>query len=187
MAENKRGPLRGPAESRRQALSGTNSISGRRRVSRTLGDNPLENILERLQGVRRSGKGFIARCPGHQDRHPSLNIAEGRDGRVLLHCFVGCEPEAIVNAVGLRLTDLFADAPFHHFPPPRRHPVPRRVAQALLGRPNFAYEWELVKILARVPEPLAQRDLLLSWDFLADRVDIPFLVAMARVVREARA
>ena len=147
----------------------------------------LGQVLERLEGVRRSGKKFIARCPSHHDKTPSLSITEGRYERVLLHCFAGCEPEAIVNAMGLSMSDLFADTLFHRSPPPRRHPVPRRVAHSLQERPAFAFEWELVKVLASVPEPLAACDLLLSWDHLADRVDIPFVVALSRVVREAMA
>jgi hypothetical protein len=71
----------------------------------------LENILARLQGVRRSGAGHIARCPAHEDRSPSLSIAEGRDGRVLLNCFAGCPPENIVQALGLTMRDLFSDSP----------------------------------------------------------------------------
>jgi len=35
-----------------------------------------------------------------------LTIAEGDDGRVLLHCHAGCTPEAIVSALGLTLHDL---------------------------------------------------------------------------------
>ena len=45
--------------------------------------------------------------PAHEDRSPSLSIAEGRDGRVLLHCFSGCRPEAILQALGLGWSDLF--------------------------------------------------------------------------------
>jgi len=71
----------------------------------------LETILARLQGVRRNGAGHIARCPAHEDRSPSLGIAEGRDGRVLLNCFAGCPPENVVHALGLTMRDLFSDSP----------------------------------------------------------------------------
>ena len=49
----------------------------------------------------------MARCPAHDDRGPSLSISEGDQGSVLIHCFAGCSAEAIVNAVGLELRDLF--------------------------------------------------------------------------------
>jgi putative DNA primase/helicase len=66
-------------------------------------------LAERLQ-ARRSGAGWIARCPAHEDHSPSLSIGEGRDGRILLWCFAGCNPEAICAAAGLRVADLFNQA-----------------------------------------------------------------------------
>lgn len=68
---------------------------------------PIENILNRLEGVQKAGKAFKALCPAHPDRSPSLSIKEGDDGRVLLHCFAGCEVRAVVAALGLQMTDLF--------------------------------------------------------------------------------
>jgi hypothetical protein len=61
----------------------------------------IHDVLSRLSGVRElgTGKGWIALCPAHEDRKPSLRIAEGSDGRVLLHCFAGCSPEEIVRAI----------------------------------------------------------------------------------------
>lgn len=61
--------------------------------------------------ARRSGPGWSARCPAHQDRSPSLSISEGQDGRVLLHCFSGCTAEEIVAQLGVRMADLMGDAP----------------------------------------------------------------------------
>ena len=54
---------------------------------------------------------WIARCPAHADRAPSLRISEGRDGRVLLHCFAGCSLQAVVRAGGLTIRTLFSDGP----------------------------------------------------------------------------
>jgi hypothetical protein len=61
-------------------------------------------------GAKREGSGWRAKCPAHEDTHPSLMIGEGRKGDVLLTCHAGCTPEAIVHALGLTLRDLFADA-----------------------------------------------------------------------------
>lgn len=59
--------------------------------------------------ARRTGPGrWQARCPAHPDKCPSLSIAEGEDGRVLLHCFAGCALPEILAALGLTLRDLFA-------------------------------------------------------------------------------
>ena len=64
-------------------------------------------LLSRLEGVRKSGRGWIARCPAHEDRSASLSIAEGDNGTVLLHDFAGCKPADVLAAVGLTLGDLF--------------------------------------------------------------------------------
>ena len=67
----------------------------------------LDAILSLLEGVRRTGKGWTARCPAHADRQASLSINEGHDGRILLHCFAGCSSLSVVQAIGLELRDLF--------------------------------------------------------------------------------
>lgn len=67
-----------------------------------------ERLLARLEAVRRTGEGrWLARCPAHDDKNPSLSIREADDGRVLLRCWAGCETAAVVGAVGLRMSDLF--------------------------------------------------------------------------------
>jgi len=66
-------------------------------------------ILALLKGERRSGDGWQALCPAHDDRAPSLTITESPDGKTLLHCHAGCTPESICSAVGLKLSDLFPE------------------------------------------------------------------------------
>jgi hypothetical protein len=65
-------------------------------------------ILDRLRGVQRAGKGWLAFCAGHDDVHKrSLSIALGADGRTLLKCHAaGCPAERIAGAVGMTLVDL---------------------------------------------------------------------------------
>jgi hypothetical protein len=60
----------------------------------------VRRVLSRLEAVRRSGAGWVARCPAHEDREPSLSIGIGRAGNVLLHCFAGCAFTDIVAALG---------------------------------------------------------------------------------------
>lgn len=60
-----------------------------------------------LKGLRRCASGYLALCPAHEDHAPSLSIDEGDDGRILLHCWAGCETCDIVIALGLRWADLF--------------------------------------------------------------------------------
>lgn len=59
--------------------------------------------------ARRNGDGWIARCPAHDDRTPSLNIREGGNGRVLLKCHAGCELGDICAALDIQIKDLFQD------------------------------------------------------------------------------
>lgn len=68
---------------------------------------PLERLLPRLANVRRSGKGWSAQCPGHEDGRNSLSVGQGPDGRVLLNCFAGCQLDAILGPLGMRAADLF--------------------------------------------------------------------------------
>jgi len=64
-------------------------------------------LLSRLDRVKQTGPGrWIARCPAHEDRAPSLSIRE-TDGRVLLHDFGGCEIADVLAALGLTMSDLF--------------------------------------------------------------------------------
>jgi len=81
----------------------------------------VETILSRLQRVRTRGPGqHSACCPAHEDKGPSLSIKELPDGRVLLHCFAGCEVDAVLAAVGLEITDLFPPSTAPYAPPAHR-------------------------------------------------------------------
>src|ERR1043165_9616683 len=66
----------------------------------------VADFITRLEGVRKYGAGWQARCPGHEDRNPSLSVSEGRDGGVVIHCHAGCPPERVGDALGLQLRDL---------------------------------------------------------------------------------
>lgn len=70
---------------------------------------PVDRVLAKLPGAKKSGKGWSARCPAHEDRNPSLSVSEGDDGTALLKCHSGCTTAAILAAVDLTLRDLFPD------------------------------------------------------------------------------
>jgi len=74
---------------------------------------PVALVLAALAGhdVRPCGSGWIARCPAHDDRHASLAIGQGEDGRALLHCHRGCELADVLRALGLTARDLFVGPP----------------------------------------------------------------------------
>ena len=57
-----------------------------------------EEMAQALGGGKVGGK-WIARCPGHDDRKPSLSICEADDGKVLIKCFAGCEQAQVIDAL----------------------------------------------------------------------------------------
>ena len=75
----------------------------------------VEDLLSRLEAVRRSSRGYQARCPAHDDSTPSLSIRDGERG-ILLKCWAGCELTAITGKLGLDVKDLFYDG----LPDPRQ-------------------------------------------------------------------
>lgn len=74
---------------------------------------PVDHLVDTLARTgakpRRSGSGWSARCPSHPDRNPSLSVSEGQDGNALVKCHAGCSSEAVLHALRLAWSDLFAD------------------------------------------------------------------------------
>lgn len=63
--------------------------------------------MNRLQGVERRGDGvYQCKCPTHNDKKPSLTVTD-RPDKILLYCHAGCSTHAIVNELGLKMTDLY--------------------------------------------------------------------------------
>lgn len=70
----------------------------------------VDQILSRLSKCRSTGKSsWIACCPSHNDRTPSLTVRELDDGRILVHCFSGCGAVDVMDSIGLEMTDLFPE------------------------------------------------------------------------------
>ncbi len=69
----------------------------------------LELALSKLEGVKKIGDGYQARCPCHDDKHQSLSVAE-KDGKIMLYCHAGCSFNNIIKALGL-LPDRTSDIP----------------------------------------------------------------------------
>jgi len=90
----------------------------------------VDDLLNQLGAVRRTSRGWSARCPAHNDRWPSLSVAEGERG-LLVKCFAGCTVKEICAALGLTVADLFFDAPRstrqRALLPPRPSPVDWRI------------------------------------------------------------
>jgi putative DNA primase/helicase len=79
-------------------------------------------------GGRKSGRGWAACCPGHDDRTPSLSIQDADDGRVLVHCHSGCDQARVIAALQSR--GLWPKSYGGSIPHPlRRSSIERRLKQ----------------------------------------------------------
>ncbi len=84
-----------------------------------------EILISKLEKAKATGPHrWLARCPAHHDKGPSLSIRETDDGRVLVHCFAGCSVHEIVQAAGIELGDLFPPRPGSVHSRPERRPFP---------------------------------------------------------------
>lgn len=70
----------------------------------------LEALESRGLVVSNWGATVSARCSSHEDQRPSLSLAQGDDGKALLRCHAGCSIEAVVEALDLRMSDLFTES-----------------------------------------------------------------------------
>jgi hypothetical protein len=94
-----------------------------------------DTLLARLDGVKRTGVDrWLARCPAHDDKRPSLSVREIDGERTLVHCWAGCAVGDVLAAVGLTLEALYPERPSQYGKPERR-PFP--AADVLR-----AVEWE---------------------------------------------
>jgi len=59
-----------------------------------------QDVLPKLNKVKENSNGWLACCPAHDDKNPSLSIAE-KDGKILFKCFAGCSYVQIVQALGI--------------------------------------------------------------------------------------
>jgi hypothetical protein len=77
----------------------------------------VDALLSRLAKVKQTGKDrWLACCPAHNDKTPSLTVRALDDGRILVHCFSGCGAVDVVESVGLAMTDLFPERLGEHKP-----------------------------------------------------------------------
>jgi len=66
----------------------------------------FDEILRCFKSVTKTGEGYTALCPAHDDRARSLSIKNGND-RALVNCFAGCSAEQIAASINLKISDLF--------------------------------------------------------------------------------
>jgi hypothetical protein len=62
---------------------------------------PTAAALARSLDAKRNGRGWVCRCPAHEDRDPSLSI-EDRGGKTVFVCRAGCDQKAVLDALRQR-------------------------------------------------------------------------------------
>lgn len=113
-------------------------------------------FLQRFDSVKQTKKGADVRCPAHADTKPSLGIAEGHDGRILLNCWAGCSPQAILDAMGLSWSDLFPDDGRGSLQDAQNSPRTRLQAVPIdRGRIAFQYDAMALKLRMQAEKILA--------------------------------
>jgi hypothetical protein len=90
-----------------------------------------EDIARALNG-HRTGSQWIAHCPAHEDKRPSLAVRDGDNGRVLVRCHTGCDQRDVIDA--LKALDLWEtperSAPYRPRPRPAAKPETDNRAKA---------------------------------------------------------
>ena len=118
----------------------------------------LEDFLARCEALtgyraRRSGAGFLARCPAHEDRRPCLSVREGDRGKVLAYCFAGCTFAEILAALNLESgAEIPPRRPLLRLPEQQPDPLPSE--EALDG-------WRVALLTSHAMERL---DALRGWN-----------------------
>jgi P4 family phage/plasmid primase-like protien len=71
----------------------------------------LADVVERIEAktgrrATRSGDSFMCCCPAHEDKSPSLSVSAGENA-ILFKCHTGCSPDAVCDAIGASLSEMF--------------------------------------------------------------------------------
>jgi DNA primase len=67
------------------------------------------DLLQNLKHRKIRDNQWVAVCPAHDDKSPSLHIAQKEDGRILIHCKAGCGANEVLGALGLDWSTLFPE------------------------------------------------------------------------------
>jgi hypothetical protein len=121
----------------------------------------VDNLLSRLDKVRRTGPDtWLACCPAHEDSTASLSVRDA-DGKTLVHCFAGCTVHEVVAAAGLELQDLFPPRPAdgRHAVKGERRPFP--ASDALRAVASEAFYAAAACVAMAAGEPV-DRDRLIT-------------------------
>ncbi len=66
----------------------------------------LNEFLSNLKKVKKNRNGWLAQCPAHDDKEPSLSIKEGNKRRIIFYCYAGCSFASICAALDIQPKEL---------------------------------------------------------------------------------
>jgi putative DNA primase/helicase len=61
-----------------------------------------QSIARALGRAQRAARGWVAKCPAHDDHNPSLSLCDTPDGKVLVKYHAGCEQADVIAALRAR-------------------------------------------------------------------------------------
>ena len=67
----------------------------------------FQDFIDVLKPTKKSGEWSMAKCPAHEDKKESLAIKVNAEGVVGIKCHAGCITDEVVEACGLKMSDLF--------------------------------------------------------------------------------
>ena len=123
----------------------------------------IDNLLSHIDKVKRTGNGkWQGCCPAHDDKSPSLSICELDDGRIMLHCFGGCDVQEVLAAVGMTFDDLYPPREIQQGRPERR-PFPAADVLRAIGFEALVVAASGAALLAGQPfRPVDRERLILA-------------------------
>jgi len=131
----------------------------------------VESFLNKLSGVKKTGAGWQARCPcRNDDENPSLSVAQGNDGRVLVTCHRGngCDVVQICTSLSMKVTDLY---------PPRKeerklslvatYDYRNEKGEVIYQKQRFVDQWGKKTFKQRRPDPSNPK----KWIYSLENID----------------
>jgi CHC2-type zinc finger protein len=78
----------------------------------------LLSRLDRVKALRakKHAESYVALCPAHNDKRPSLCVDLTHDSRILLYCRSGCGAVDVLASIGLEMPDLFPNSDYKRPP-----------------------------------------------------------------------
>jgi putative DNA primase/helicase len=122
----------------------------------------IAEAIAKALGGQRVGVAWMARCPAHDDREPSLSIRDSDDGKVLVRCHAGCNQVRVVEELrsrGLWYGQILPTHPYSHF---KSYSAPSADSESALNRRRARALWqESIPIVGTLAENyLAKRGVL---------------------------